>query len=70
MVDGPGGKYFLLPLLTTNEAAEILRVHRSTLLRWRKVGGGPRYSRVGRFIMYTQDALDAWLAERSDSHEE
>lgn len=70
MVDGHDGRYHFLPLLTTDEAAEILRVHRSTLLRWRKGGGGPRYARVGRFIMYTQDALDAWLAERSESHEE
>lgn len=66
MVDSLNGCY----LLTTEEASALLRVHRSTLLRWRKVGGGPRFTRVGRFIMYTQEALDAWLAENSDSHKE
>jgi predicted DNA-binding transcriptional regulator AlpA len=32
----------LAALLTTNEVAELLRVNRSTLSRWRAAGVGPR----------------------------
>jgi predicted DNA-binding transcriptional regulator AlpA len=32
----------LAALLTTNEVAELLRVNRSTLSRWRSAGVGPR----------------------------
>jgi excisionase family DNA binding protein len=51
--------------LTVKEAAEYLRLSRSTLDRLRiKEGGGPRFIRLGKLIFYDQRDLDSWL----DSH--
>lgn len=57
----------LISLYTVNEAADYLRVHPVTLWRWRKSGNGPRFSRVGHLIMYTQEALEQFV-RRGDSH--
>lgn len=40
-------------LLTTNQAAEILALRSATLKKWRVLGIGPKYVRVGpRTIRY------------------
>lgn len=52
-------------LYTPDEAAEYLYVHKNTLCRWRQEGRGPRFTRVGRFIMYTRESLDAYVQERT-----
>jgi predicted DNA-binding transcriptional regulator AlpA len=45
------------------EAAQYLRVSRSTLAKWRMVGEGPPYHRCGpRLVYYFQHEIDAWLA--------
>lgn len=46
------------------EAAEYLRVSRSTLAKWRLRGEGPPFHRFGRRkIYYLKHELDSWLAE-------
>jgi excisionase family DNA binding protein len=52
----------LEPLVTVNEAAEILRCSRHSLNRWRLVGGGPRFVRVGRRVRYRRTDLAAFIA--------
>ncbi len=52
------------------EAARYLqdRVHAytaATLAKLATVGGGPQFQRIGRFPVYTADALDAWLASKT-----
>ena len=56
-------------LLTTPEAAQILRVSARTLRRWRDEGrgDGPPYLRLGRKIVYDRKALSTWLG-RSVPH--
>ena len=50
-------------LLTTAEAAQHLRLGRSTLEKLRCSGGGPRYVKLGlRRVAYLRDDLDAWLS--------
>ena len=53
------------PLLDTAEAAEFLRVQRSTLAVWRSTG---RYAlpfvRIGRLVRYRRSALERWRSER------
>jgi predicted DNA-binding transcriptional regulator AlpA len=45
------------------EAAQYLRVSRSTLAKWRKTGEGPPYHHCGpRLIYYYQHEIDAWLS--------
>lgn len=45
------------------EAAQFLRVSRSTLAKWRMCGEGPPYHHCGpRLIYYYRHEIDAWLA--------
>lgn len=50
--------------LSVIEAAEALGISQSYLNKLRCTGGGPRYAKVGRRVIYSNDELDAWLASR------
>ncbi len=49
-------------LLSVGEAARRLGLSCSYLNKLRCVGGGPRYMKVGRRVIYLEDDLNAWLA--------
>ena len=48
-------------LLTTAEAAEILRLSQPHLEKMRVYGRGPRFVRLGRAIRYRRRDLLAWI---------
>ncbi|MFV0490178.1 MAG: helix-turn-helix transcriptional regulator [Vibrio fluvialis] len=52
-------------LLTTTEAADVLRLSNRTLERYRVTGGGPRYIKLGpgkrARVVYRQADLENWL---------
>lgn len=48
-------------LLTNDEAAAYLRAAPATVNYWRATGQGPRYSKLGRRIVYTRSDLDAFV---------
>lgn len=49
-------------LLTTVEVAEVLRVDRSTLARWRASGVGPRVTWLSPNVpRYQRDDIADWL---------
>lgn len=50
-------------LLTTEEAAALLRLNPLTLYRWRKAEKGPPFTRVGARIYYEREMLERWLVE-------
>ena len=52
-------------LLTAREVAELLKVSKPTLVRWRAANQGPPFIQVEGSIRYQRDALDRWLAERT-----
>jgi excisionase family DNA binding protein len=52
-------------LLTTTEAARILRAPASTLRYWRHVGTRPRGFRVGRRVLYRRSDVEAWIDEQA-----
>lgn len=54
-----------LSCVTTEEAGRILQMSPRTLERLRLVGGGPRYCKAGRRVLYRRSDLSAWLAARS-----
>lgn len=54
-------------LVTTQEAAQDLRVSISFLAKARMNGTGPAFIRLGRAIRYSQDALDAFKAAQTRS---
>ena len=51
--------------LNNDEAAAYLRLSPRTLEKQRVIGGGPRFRKFGRRVMYAVADLDAWAAERS-----
>jgi DNA-binding transcriptional MerR regulator len=57
-------------LLTINEAAALLRVHRNTLNRWRRAGSGPpRLTLPNGGTRYDRDQLLTWLS-RDTTHQD
>ena len=53
-------------LLTSREAAEILKIHPKVLERMAKRGEVPAL-KVGKFWRYSVTALDAWINSRLES---
>lgn len=52
-------------MLRTPQAAEFLGVSPATLCKWRVFGGGPRYKKLGRVVVYDPADLREWLDTRS-----
>ena len=52
-------------MLRTPNAAEYLGVSAATLCKWRVFGGGPRYRKLGRAVVYDPADLRDWLDARS-----
>lgn len=50
--------------MDTSQAGSYLGLSPSTLARMRVTGGGPRYSKAGRRVIYDVDDLDSWVEER------
>ena len=51
-------------LLTVKEAAGHLRVSKSYLDKLRVYGGGPKFLRFGRKILYRKSELNVWAEQR------
>ena len=51
--------------LTNDEAADYLRLSPRTLEKQRVIGGGPRFRKFGRRVMYAISDLEAWADARS-----
>ena len=54
-----GGRY-----MDTKAAADYLGLSPSTLNRMRVTGDGPRYSKLGRRVIYDVRDLDSWIEAR------
>lgn len=50
--------------MNTAEAAQYTRLSQSTLTKLRVFGGGPRYIKARRSVVYDRPDLDAWLNAR------
>ena len=55
------------PLLDENAAAEFLHLSAKTLRKWRCVGGGPEFIKVGRLVRYQRSGLDNFVRARTRS---
>ena len=49
-------------LLTTEQAAWLLRISRKTLERMRVEGRGPKFVKLGRCVRYRQSDLLTWIS--------
>ena len=55
-------------LLTTQEAAQLLRLKPCTLDRWRHTGNGPKFVKVGgRAVRYLRKDLEDFLVHRTNT---
>lgn len=52
-------------LMKEREVAELLRISRQTLSKWRAEEKGPPFIRVGGSIRYPREAVQKWLDERT-----
>ena len=50
--------------LSNDEAADYLRLSPRTLEKQRVLGGGPKFRKFGRRVMYAVADLDAWAEDR------
>lgn len=54
--------------LTSEEAADYIRISRRTLEHWRVRGGGPKYYKLGSAkrsrVLYTREDMEDWLEPR------
>lgn len=55
----------VMELLTVAELADLLKLKRGTLDRWRAANLGPAWIEVGGQFRYRREDVDAWLAERT-----
>jgi len=52
-------------LLRPEQAALLLKVSRSGLLKWRMRGMGPKYLKLaGKAVRYRRSDLEAWLEQQ------
>lgn len=49
--------------LTTAEAAEMLRLSTVTLSRWRVMGCGPVYAKIGGRVVYPRSSIEEWTEQ-------
>jgi predicted DNA-binding transcriptional regulator AlpA len=54
--------------IRVREAAAYVGLSKSSLDKLRCFGGGPRYSKLGRPVVYDVADLDVWVAERARSN--
>lgn len=47
--------------LSMDEAAKVLRISRSTIMRWRRQGYGPKPIKYGKIWLYSTDEINAWM---------
>ncbi|GMM62379.1 helix-turn-helix transcriptional regulator [Novosphingobium pituita] len=52
-------------VLTTEEAAKLLKLSQPTMNRFRVKGDGPVYVKLGGAVRYRQCDLETWLESRT-----
>ena len=56
------------PLYLAEETASLLKSNPRTLERWRSIGTGPPFVKIGRRVAYRLSDLQAWLAQQTRRH--
>ena len=51
--------------LSNDEAADFLKLSPRTLEKQRVVGGGPKFRKFGRRVVYAMEDLESWANARS-----
>lgn len=48
-------------LLSIDDVADYLGVPKNTLYQWRSKGYGPTGRRIGKYVRYRAEDVDAWI---------
>ena len=51
-----------ISLLTEHQTAICIAVSVAALRKWRALGRGPVYIKVGRLVRYRREDIEAWLS--------
>jgi excisionase family DNA binding protein len=51
-------------LLTIDDLSNYLGIPKGTLYQWRSKGYGPDGIRVGKYVRYRPDDVDAWIEQQ------
>ena len=51
-------------LIDTSIAAELCGISQMTLRKWRTMGSGPQFVKLGRSVRYRREDILAFIAER------
>lgn len=54
--------------LTEKQVAERLSLSVAALRRWRSVGFGPPWLKLGAAVRYAAGGLESWLANQANDH--
>ena len=65
MTPAATGDTEMQPLLTQNEAAELLKLSVRTVERLRVTGTGPKFLKIRNSVRYRPADVEAWLASRT-----
>lgn len=49
--------------MTETEVADYARLNVKTLQKWRRLGGGPPFVKMGASVRYRRADVEAWLTE-------
>lgn len=55
------------PLLTTEEAAAVLRLSPNTLRSWRTMRRGPKFATIGRRIVYRRSDVERYIQQHFEA---
>ena len=58
----------LRPYLRTGEAAELIGVSHRTMEKYRCIGGGPPFLKIGHRVLYVRQDVEAWLEKHRCRH--
>ena len=64
MTPAATGKPEMQPLLTQDEAAELLKLSVRTVERLRVSGAGPKFLKIRHSVRYRPSDVEAWLKSR------
>jgi hypothetical protein len=57
-------------LLTESELADILRISVAALRKWRVIGRGPQFIKIGPLVRYRAGDVQVWLESRPGGGEQ
>lgn len=51
-------------LLSIDDVADYLGIPKNTLYQWRTKGYGPTGRRIGKYVRYRSEDVDAWVDQQ------